>query len=148
MALQSTFVEDIPYGFPGMEADGILSNIETYTLEGSTACEFGRPLYQGTADRGATLTVSAALLGFALARRGLPLTSARAADTFAPLDNVPVKERGKIWVTSATAATKREQVYVTSAGAITHTSGGNTAATGWLFDDTITGAGIVRIARR
>lgn len=146
--LQSNFNEDIPVGYPGMDASGELSNIITGTLEGSTACAFGRPVYQGTGDKGLTLTVSSALKGFALARKGLPVTSDRPADHYAPGDNVPVKERGVIWVTSSTDATKGGQVYVTSAGAITKTSDGNTAATGWFFDDTISGAGLVRIARR
>lgn len=147
-AVQSTFSEDIAFGFPGMEADGELSNIVSRHLEGSTPCEFGRPVYQGTNDRGVDLTVDASLVGFAVARKGLPVTADRAADTFAPGDEIPVKERGVIWVTSSTAATKGEAVYVTSGGAVSHTSGGNTAATGWAFDDTISGAGIVRIARR
>ena len=145
---QSTFSEDIAYGFPGMDADGELSNKISRHLEGSTACAFGRPVYQGTADRGVTLVVSAALKGFASAIKGLPVTSTRAADTYAPGDTIPVKERGKLWVTSTTAADNGDQVYVTAAGAITNSSGGNTAATGWFFDDTIAAAGIVRIARR
>jgi len=148
VAVQSSFSEAPAYGFPGQEADGELSNVLTGILEGSTACAFGRPVYQGSADAGLTLTVSANLIGIAMARKGLPVTSDRAADTFAPGDNVPVKERGKIWVTSATAAAKNAQVYVTAAGAITATSSGNTAATGWKFDDTIAAGGIVRIARR
>lgn len=148
MALQDTFSEDIPYGFAGMDADGILSNIESFHLEGVTACEFGRPVYQGAGDRGCDLTVDANLLGFALARTGLPVTSDRAADTFAPGDTLPVKRHGKIWVTSTTVANKGEQVYVTAAGAITNASGGNTAADGWFFDDTIAAAGLVRIAKR
>lgn len=146
--LQSTFSEDIPGGFPGMIADGILSNIETGILEGSTACAFGRPVYQGTATKGLTLTPSASIRGFALAHQGLPVTEDRPADTYAPGDNVAFVERGKVWVNSSTTATKGQQVYVTSAGAITNSSSGNTAATGWLFDDTITAPGIVRIARR
>jgi hypothetical protein len=146
--VQNTFSEDIAFGYPGMEADGELSNIITRTLEGNTACAFGRPLFQGTNDRGADLTVDATLLGFAIARKGLPVTSVRAADTYAPGDNVPIKNRGKIWVTSGTVATKNQQVYITSGGAISNSSGGNTAATGWFFDDTIAAPGIVRIVRR
>ena len=147
--LQSTFGEDIAYGFPGMEADGELSNIITGTLEGETACPFGRAVFQGTADRGFTLTVSADLMGFAIARHGLPVTADRAADTFAPGDNVPAKNRGKIWVTSTTTADKGDPVYfVTATGAITNSSSGTTAATGWEFDDTITAPGLVRIVRR
>lgn len=148
MALQSTFSEDIPGGFAGMEADGELSNIISRTLEGSTDCEFGRPVYRGSADKGCTLTVSANLYGFAIAQKGLPLTADRPADVYAPGDTVAIKERGKIWVTSATATTDGAQVYVTSAGAVTATSGGNTAATGWFFEDTITTGGVVRIVRR
>ncbi len=146
--LQSTFNDDAPKGYPGMEADGELSNIITRTLEGATACAFGRAVYQGTAARGATLTPSANLLGFAVARKGLAVTSTRAADTFIAGDNVPIKNRGKIWVASAAAAAARGKVYVTPAGAITSASSGNTEAVGWEFDDTIAAAGCVRIARR
>lgn len=146
--VQSAFSEDIANGFPGMIADGELKNAISCHLEGETACAFGRPVYQGALDRGVDLTVDANLVGFAVAQKGLPVTAARAADTYAPGDTLPVMERGKIWVTSTTTATKGQQVYVTSAGAISNSSSGNTAATGWEFDDTITAAGIVRIVRR
>jgi len=146
--LQSNFSEDIAPGYPGMDADGELSNIISGTLEGSTACAFGRPVYAGTADRGVSLTVSADLRGFALAHAGNVVTATRAADTYAPGDTLPIKNRGKIWVTSTTAAAKDDPVYVTAAGAITNVATGNTAASGWVFDDTIAAAGLVRIVRR
>jgi hypothetical protein len=146
--LQNVFGDDIALGYPGMDADGELSNILSVTLEGATACAFGRPVYKGTADRGASLTVSANLRGFALAHKGNVVTAARAADVYAPGDTLPVKNRGKIWVTSSVAAAKDDQVYVTSAGVITNVSTSNTIATGWLFDDTIAAAGVVRIVRR
>lgn len=146
--LQSAFGETYATGFPGMDADGELSNIITRTLEGATACEFGRPVFRGAADKGATLTVSANLYGFALANKGLALTSNRAADTYAPLDNLAIKERGKIWVTSATATTDGAQVYLTAGGGVTATVGANQIATGWFFEDTIAAAGVVRIVRR
>jgi hypothetical protein len=146
--VQSTFTEDLARGYPGMQADGSLANILTGHLEGATACEFGRPVYQGSADKGLTLTVSANLIGIALARKGLPVTEDRAADTYAPGDNVPVLERGVVFVTSISAAAKGAQVYVTSGGEITDDSGGNTAATGWEFDLTTSAPGLTRIARR
>lgn len=148
--LQSTFSEDIPGGFPGMEADGEGSNIITRTLEGSTDCEFGRPVYRGTADKGCDLTVGAnELYGFAIAAKGLPVTADRAADVYAPGDSIAIKERGKIWVTCSTACADGAQVYVTSAGAVSNSSGGgNVAATGWFFEDTLSGTGLTRIVRR
>lgn len=146
--LQNTFGDDIALGYPGMEADGELSNIITGTLEGSTACAFGRPVYKGVADRGVSLTVSANLRGFAIAHKGNVVTANRAADVYAPGDTLPIKNRGKIWVTSSVAVAKDDQVYVTSAGVITNVSTSNTIATGWFFDDTIAAAGVVRIVRR
>ncbi len=146
--LQSNFDEDYAKGYAGMDADGELSNIISRTLEGSTDCEFGRPVYRGSADRGVTLTVGADILGFALAQKGLPVTADRPADVYAPGDTVAIKNRGKIWVNSATDCADGAQVYVTSAGAVTKTSSGNTAATGWFFDDTLSAAGLVRIVRR
>ncbi|PZQ55767.1 MAG: hypothetical protein DI555_07000 [Novosphingobium pentaromativorans] len=145
--LQSSFVEDIPVGYPGMEADGELSNIITRTLESGTV-GFGKAVYQGTADRGAVTTPSANLLGFTIANKTLPVTADRAADTFVAKDNLRIKNRGKIWVLASVAVTPRQPVYVTSAGAITNVSTGNTAAAGWEFDDTAASGAPVRIVRR
>jgi hypothetical protein len=146
---QSNFGETYEKGYAGMEADGELSNIVTRTLEGAAACAFGRPVYKGVTDRGCSLTVAAdELVGFAIADKTLPVTLERAADTFAPRDNIGVKERGKIWVPSTTAANKDQPVYVTPAGAITNVAGANIEASGWVFDDTIATAGVVRIIRR
>lgn len=147
--LQSTFSEDIPGGFPGMQADGELSNIVSLILEGADECPFGSPVYRGTADRGVNLSVTAALRGFALARSGLPVTEDRPADHYAPGDTIPVIERGKLWVDCSTVAADGAQVYVvTATGLITNSSGSATAATGWFFDETISAPGVVRIVRR
>ncbi|MDF0543341.1 hypothetical protein PX699_13365 [Sphingobium sp. H39-3-25] len=146
--LQGNFVEDPAYGFPGMEADGELSNIITRTLESGTLA-FGKPVYRGTADRGCVTTPAAgALYGFAIANKGLPVTSARAADTFAQGDSVRIKNRGKIWVLPGVNVADGEQVYVTSAGVITNVSTSNVIADGWSFDDTALSGAPVRIVRR
>jgi hypothetical protein len=146
--LQTNFSDDIAVPYAGSPGNGELSNDRSIHLEGSTACEFGRPVYQGTADKGGTLTVSANLLGFALRQQGLVETSARPADSYAPGDTMAVRDRGTIYVDAAVAVDKDEQVYVTSAGVITNVSTSNTAATGWVFDQTIAAAGRVQIARR
>jgi hypothetical protein len=148
--VQNTFVEDIPGGFAGMQADGELSNIVSLILEGSTDCPFGTPVFRGSADRGVVLDVSANLRGIALATSGLPVTSDRPADHYAPGDTIPVIERGKVWVTcNSSGATDGAQVYaVTATGVITSSSSSATALTGWFFDETRSGAGLVRIVRR
>lgn len=148
--LQSNFSEDIPFGYAGMEADGELSNIISRTLEGNTACSFGAPVYRGTDDKGCDLSVQAGeLLGFAVAQKGLPVTANRAADKYAPGDTVAIKNRGKIWVDCSTTCADGGQVYVvTASGAITSSSSSATEATGWVFEDTLSAPGLVRIVRR
>ena len=145
---QTNFSDDIAVPYAGSPGNGELSNDISLHLEGSTACAFGRPVYRGTADKGATLTVSANLRGFALRQQGLVETSDRPADSYAPGDTMAVSERGTIYVTTAVTVTDGQQVYVTDAGAVTNVSTDNTAATGWFFDQTITAAGRVMIARR
>lgn len=146
--IQSTFNEDIAVGFPGEPGNGELSNDISLHLEGAANALFGRPVYRGAADKGAVLTVSAALRGFALRQQGLPETADRPIDSYAAGDTMAVRERGTIYVTSTTAAADGEQVYVTAAGAVTNVSTGNTAATGWFFDQTTAAPGVVLIARR
>lgn len=146
--LQSTFGEDISVGYAGMEADGETSNIITRSLE-SASCGFGKAVYRGVADRGASTTPAAgALYGFTIANRSLPVTSDRAADTFIAKDGLRIKNRGKIWVNASVAVADGDPVYVTPGGLITNVSTSNVAATGWEFDDTIGAAGLVRIVRR
>jgi len=146
--LQSTFGEDYPVAYAGMEADGETSNIITRSLE-SASCAFGKAVYRGSADRGAVTTPAAGTLyGFTIANPGLPVTADRAADTFIAKDNLRIKNRGKIWVNAAVAVADGDPVYVTPAGLITNVATSNVAATGWEFDDTIAAAGLVRIVRR
>lgn len=146
--LQSTFGEDITVGFAGMEADGETGNILTRTLE-SASVGFGKAVYRGTDDRGVVTTpASGTLMGFTIANPSLPVTSARAADTFITGDTLRVKNAGKIWVTAGEAVTDGAQVYVTSGGAIVDTSTSNTIADGWAFDDTAANGAPVRIVRR
>lgn len=146
--LQTVYNEDIAFGLPGAPGNGELSNDISLHLEGATDCAFGRPVYQGVGDKGATLVVSASLRGFALRSQSLPETNERPADSYKSGDTMAVRERGSIYVATTTSAANGEPVYVTPAGAITNVVGANTAATGWVFDQTIAAAGTVLIVRR
>ncbi|MFD0848216.1 structural cement protein Gp24 [Sphingosinicella xenopeptidilytica] len=145
--LQNTFPDDIPEGFPGMEANGEASNIISRTLE-SANCGFGKAVFRGADDQGCVTTPSAALYGITLANRGLPVTTARAADTYITGDTIRIKNSGTSWVLAGDDVTDGAAVYVTSGGAFTDTSGGNTALVGWVFDQTKSSGDVVRIVRR
>lgn len=147
--LQNAYPENIARGVPGMVPNSEDSNTLSRVLEGVAACAFGRPVYRGSGAKGVILTVSAGnLIGFTELTHGLPETATRPLDSYAPLDTMPVRERGPIAVACTTAAVAGTDVFVTPAGAVSNVSAGNTAATGWKFEETIAAAGVVVIVRR
>ena len=147
--LQTTFTEDQAIGYAGMPADSQLKNDTPHQLEGAINLPFGAPAYIGSADNGCDTVVGAGeLIGFALEQKGIAVTANRPADVYIPGDMVRIRRKGSLFVACSTAATKRGQVYVTAGKLITNASSGNTAATGWEFDQTIAAAGIVRIIAR
>jgi hypothetical protein len=88
-------------------------------------------------------------LGFAIADHGVqPLPGGVAADIYPRYSSVGIMNLGAIYVTAGEDVTDGADVYVTGAGAIVDTASGNTAATGWKFDETVASGGIVRIVRR
>jgi hypothetical protein len=146
--IQSTFKNDYPTRLLGAPATGELSNDITRELEGVANCAFGQPVFKGAADKGVILTVSAALVGFALRRVGQVVSGTRTADTYLPKDNVLVRERGALTADCVTAANKDQPVFITPAGKVSNAAAGNTAAAGWVFDETIAAAAAVNIIRR
>ena len=147
--VQTTFSDTFAAGFAGMIATGETANRLTRTLEDISGIGFGKAVFRGAGDHGCVKTPTAgALLGFTIADHGLVVTSARPADTYAQGDNVGIENRGVIWVDSSVAVADGEQVYVTPAGLITNVSAGNVIAAEWFFQETLTAAGLVRIARR
>jgi hypothetical protein len=147
--LQNTYPETFRAFVPGQRANGELYNGISYTLEGATPLPFGSAVFRGATDKGVNATpVAGKLMGFALLTHNLPETTARPVDTYAPLDEVSVANRGSVCVVCATATADGDPVYVTPANAVTATAAGNIAATGWEFNETIAAAGNVVIVRR
>ena len=158
MAVTQDTYRDAPgRGFPGMVANGETSNRISRTCEDADGIPFGSPVYKGAGDRGCTKTVgtAATFLGFAMADIGVqPLPGGVAADTYPQYASVGIMTKGAIYVQAGGAVADQAAVTVgTGAGAadgINDVAADAThiAATGWVFDDTLTAAGVVRIARR
>lgn len=148
--VQSTYTDTIAAGFPGMVANGETSNRISRTVEQSGGIGFGKAAYRSS-DRGIDTTEAVAtFLGFTIANYAAPAdqTTGAQADSY-PEDSIAaVMTTGCMWVSASVAVADGDQVYITSAGAITNVSTSNFAATGWFFQDTTSAAGLVRIARR
>ena len=151
--LQTTYTDVVAKGYAGMVANGEVSNRISRTVETAGGIGFGRPVYRGTGDNGITSTVGtlATFMGWTIATTDLAPSAD--ADEYQQYDNAPIITEGAIFVictgnvtdgaavTVGTGADAADGIGATAADA-TH------IATGWIFDETVTGGGLVRIARR
>lgn len=153
--LQTSYSNSVTKGYAGMVANGETSNRITRTVEDAAGIAFGKPVYRGSGDHGCTGTVGtlATFLGFTVATSALGLLSGSDADEYQQYDSATILTSGAIYV-NVTAA-------VADGAAITMGTGGGAAdalsstaadathiATGWIADETTSGAGLVRIVKR
>ena len=153
--LQTSYSNSVTKGYAGMVANGETANRITRTVEDAAGIAFGKPVYRGSGDHGCTGTVGtlATFLGFTVATSALGLLSGADADEYQQYDSATILTSGAIYV-NVTAA-------VADGAAITMGTGGGAAdalsstaadathiATGWIADETTSGAGLVRIVKR
>ena len=148
---QSTYDAVRPVGYAGMIANGETSNRISRTIEDAAAVAFGKAVFRGVGDHGATLTPTAgALLGITIANYAAPPVQATGVqvDSYPQYSTAGILTQGVIWVQSSVAVADGDQAYVTSAGVITNVSTANVILAGWFFQDTLSGAGLSRLAKR
>lgn len=149
--VQNTFSETFAAGFPGQVANGETSNRLSRTVEDAAGIAFGKAAFRGTGDHGVTATPSAtagAFMGITIADHGImPLPGGAAADIYPQYSTAGLLESGVIWVLAGSNTTDGAIVYVTSGGAFTATSSGNTAIPA-VFDDTVSSGAVVRLRVR
>ncbi len=153
--IQSTYTQSIPVGYPGMVANGEEGNRISRTVEDAAGLPFGRAAFRGAGDRGCTATPSAtagAFLGISISNLAIQPTAGViapgfAADIYHQYGEAGLLNEGVIFVTAGSDTTQGAAAFVTSAGAFTATSSGNTAIPA-VFDETVSSGGIVRLRVR
>ena len=151
--LQTTYTDTVAKGYAGMIPNGEISNRISRTIETAAGIGFGRPVYRGTGDHGVTSTggTLTTFLGWTIATQDLAPSAD--ADEYQQYDNASIITEGAIYVTCIGNVTDGASVTV-GTGANAADGIGATAAdathiaTNWIFDETVTGGGLVRIARR
>jgi hypothetical protein len=148
MPLQSAFTAAIPSGFPGMVANAEIQNRITRTCEDAGGIAFGSAAFRGVGDHGITATPTAAKFeGIVIVDHGqVRRTASAGADRYDQYDNVPLMQRGAVWISSSVAVADGDQVYVTAGGLYTNVVGANIILPGWVFDFTLAAAGVTRIS--
>ena len=147
--LQSNYTDQVAPGYPGLVVNAETRNIISRTIEDAAGVAFGKAVFRGAGDHGATATPTAGkLLGISRDHETLALIPGNTADVFPQLATVPIVTQGVIWVTAAATVAPGDQAYVTSAGAFTNVSTSNTILPGWTFDTTAASGSLVKLAKR
>lgn len=141
-AVQTSYGSRLPALTLGMVVNQELWNATSRILEDSTAVGFGRAMFAGDDDQGATATPSALFEGITM--KDITVEG-DTADTFEEGATLPLLRQGVIAVQASKAVDKGDAVYVTSAGAFTDVATDNTAIAGATFDGTTTAAGLVPV---
>lgn len=141
--VQSTYAARQPQYVLGQIVNQELHNSVSRILVDATAVGYGRALFASGGANGVTATPSAT--GFEGVTIRDVIAESAVADTLEQGDTVSLCEKGVIVVQAAVAVTRKEAAYVTSAGAWTNVSSGNTAIPGATFDETTSGAGLVAL---
>lgn len=143
-------------GFPGQVANGETSNRISRTCEDAAGIPFGAPVFRGGGDQGCTAVVgtAATFLGFAIADHGVvPLPGGVAADIYPRYSSVAILTEGVMFVPAKGAVDDGNAVTIGKGAGVADLIGDTAAdathiaATGWVFDETVTDA-LCRIARR
>lgn len=153
--VQDTYNETPAKGFPGMIANGELRNSISRTVEDAAGLAFGAPAFRGAGDNGCTATAAAdTFLVWAIAHHGVqPLPGGVAADIYPQYDSAGLITQGAIYVNVTGAVADGDDLTVgfgasAAAGVGATAADATHAATGWKADETLTGSGLCRIARR
>ncbi|MES2289275.1 MAG: hypothetical protein V4530_06005 [Pseudomonadota bacterium] len=149
ITIQSTYATDYTRGFPGMLADGNTQSRPSGTVEDAGGIAFGKAAFSGTNERGFTATPGTKFKGITIADAGVVPPIGGAADVYPQYANVSLLDQGDIWVTAGANVVKDAAVYVTSGGAFTSVSGGNTAIPATFMEAVSSGAPVkIRVVQQ
>lgn len=140
ITVQDTYLTDYAPGFPGMLADGNTQSRPTGIVQDAGGIAFGKAAFAGTAGRQITGTPGTKFKGIVIADVGVVAGLTGTADVHGQYGTCSLCDMGDIWVVAGSTTTKDAAAYVTSAGAFTATSTGNTAIPATFMDAVGSGA--------
>lgn len=141
MAVQSTYNTTQAAAVAGARATMIGATVISRNVE-TAAIGFGKPVAQGTAEKGVIAFAGTGFVGITLLDR----SAAGDNDTFRVGDSARIMTKGDVWVNASLAVAAGNPVYLTTAGAFTNVVGtDNVAIAGARWDTSTTAAGLAVI---
>ena len=154
MAVQTSYPDTQPAAVAGLQATQIPATVISRTVE-TAAIGFGKPVMQGTDDKGCKLFASGSPIGITLLDRsaaGMTVANgqvtARTADVFGVGESARIITKGDVWVVASVDVVAGDAVYVTPAGAFAKaTGGGNVLFPGarWDTSASATALAVIRL---
>lgn len=149
ITIQDTYLTDYATGFPGMLADGEVTNRTTGEIEDAAGVAFGKAVFKGAARKGVVAATGTKFKGVTIADVGIINPIGSIVDGYRQGASASLIDEGNIWVTAGSATTVDAPVFVTAAGAFTATATGNTAIPATFLDAVASGANArIRIVRQ
>lgn len=148
MPVQTTYQETLDAGRAGQVVNTEAKNVISRTVETAAGVGFGKPVAQGTQDKGCKITEAGdtAVLGITVREWS---TDANNPDVFSQYDSAGVMTKGVIWVDAAAAVNAGDPVWVTVAtGAFTNLDAGSGASVqipNARWDSSTAGAALAQI---
>lgn len=109
MAVQTTYSETIRAGVPGQIVNTEDAVLVSRTVETAAGIGFGKPVKQGTADKGVILFDGGTVFGVTVRERSI---DANDGDDFGQYADARVMLKGVVWVTCATGCSAGDSVFV------------------------------------
>lgn len=119
--IQSTYSTNIPAFKAGHVHDMTAADIVSRDVEPAGGIAFGLAVAQGAASRGIIAFAGTGFLGITVRDR-----SVRIGELFSQYESARVLRKGPIAVLASVTVAAGDLVYITSAGAFTNSSSGNT----------------------
>ena len=141
MAVQTDYNATLAPAVAGAQATMLPASIISRNVEGAPI-GFGKPVFQGDADKGVAASGDD-FVGITLLDR----SAAGEGDTFRVGDSARVMVEGDVWVEASVAVAAGDAVAVTAAGAFTNVTTDNTAIDGARWDTSTTAAGQLAVVR-
>lgn len=152
--LQTSYSDTIAPAYAGMIANGETGNRITRTCEDAAGIAFGKAVYRGSDDHGATATVGtlATFYGWTVATSALGYIAGQDADEYQQYDNMTILTGGAIYITVTGTVADGAAITVGTGAGVADGYGSTAAdathiATGWIADQTVTN-GLCRIVKR
>jgi hypothetical protein len=145
--IQNDFGTTAAIGYPGMVANGEISNRISRTLEDADPIAFGVPAFQGLEDHSCSADDTVGdFLGITMADKQQIVLPGGTVDTYPQYQTVAIMERGSIYVTAGAAFSPRDPIaWDPATSAYVAPGVGMVDLTGWQADMSAADGDIMRI---